>query len=225
MHQGQICKIYQRDHGNIGWYQKLRDDNGAVKYFRVERDNTLAPASINDSQVETADARSLHAKPYVITYVMPVEEQISSMAFNPANDAAQNIVNRQGVVEIQAEITRLERAAENEARLLHSLENALNISRRKRESLLDSIEDLRQARASIEGGGEPSFMYAYGRHNPGGADYCWRVPSSLESRVLPGRKMLVETRDGETAEATVTRTECLPVLLRHKSVISIDPYV
>ncbi len=147
------------------------------------------------------------------------------MAFAPPNNVAQGTLDRRGMSEIQAEISRLERAAENEARLLQNLEKAASVSRKKNEALRDSIEDLRRAMSAVESGEEPSFMYAYGRHNPGGADYCWRVPSTLESRVAPGRQMLVETRDGETAEATITRTERLPVLLRHKRVISVDPFV
>ena len=65
-----------------------------------------------------------------------------------------------------------------------------------------------------------TFTYAFGKHDGGDAEFCWRVPKDLVSCVKPGVRAYVSTSRGLQI-ATVTRVETSSAYAAHKLVVGI----
>ena len=222
MHQGQICKLRQRGAGDAGWYQKLRADNGCVGFYPIRSSPLSEPAGavIQDSQVDSSGADSFPSRPYVISFVLPTAEQVKHAFLEINEDVQREICKRQFLETLDERIRQLRATADHQEKNLRQKMAQEEICRRLYNESMDQLEELTRIRTRVECGEEPSFTYAYGKHNAAGQEFCWRVPSILADRVVPGITAVADTKYGEQT-FVVTKVERIPQLLNHKLVLRI----
>lgn len=219
MNQGQIGWLESRENveGNEGfssWVIKLRSNNNCTSFFSLKGERIIAHNLVDDSMENKHPDR-----PFMITLVVSPEEQLKTMGLR--SDLFDDIKVRATEEELDRKIKNLEEKISFNNSLIKDLTEKISSYSEENKKTFSLVSELKTAVSVCYAGKSPLFYYAYGKHTPEGAEYCWRIPDRLISSVHPGDEILVETATG-IKSCTVTRIQKMPYYLsKHKLVVDI----
>lgn len=227
MNQGQICKLKRRIDGEeLGWFQRLRMDNGSIKFCKlnqsVNNPQTETFDTYDDGLVDSSGTNKYAGRPLEAFCIVPASAQVMCTVFAADDDIDQRIARQVSIETMQRQLANLNAEFERAHATFRTVSQQASDAEHRRESLLRSVRDLEGRIRDARDGREVLFSYAYGRHTDNGREFCWRIPDDMVESITPGASIIVETDRGHQT-VTVTRVERLNEFIPHKLVVGLAP--
>ena len=207
MYQGDIARLINRKTGELGWYQKLRCEDGVF----------LVGLSPNIGRIELRyvdESGTGLEKDFEIDAVLSGEDIVKYSHFQINEDTVQRISAKKQTETLRKEIDNLKIEQNRNSYYLKQYEKYKN----ENESYETKINALENVISQIDKSGAIEFTYAYGKHTADTKAYCWTVPSWMEVKI--GDTVLVNTSMGKS-KAIITQIEKSYDRRNHKSIIKV----
>lgn len=206
VYQGDIVQLARVGSNEpIGWYQKLRSDNGNVNFYLLAG---YTGAVIINSKDVTENSNEYNKQFRVVKRIGG--DQISYVLKFDQEEAEKVAKNQ----DISASIQKIDSK-------IKQLTDILNNKTREYHKAMADLEDAHSIKNRILKGEKFRYLYAIFPGDYNSKEYCWRIPDSMKDiEFTPGGFAKVLDNHGSKANVIIRRVEESYEYLDHKVLCS-----